>query len=407
MNRGHALNPGNPVILLSLSLGSLQIARSLGSRGIRVYGIDSNPRSIAARSRYVEHLASAPREEEQLTDFLRAFSRSLSLQPVLIPLSDEYVCFLLKFRQQLLSFARFPMNTDAVTQLASKTGTARLLHSLGTRHPRSVIIPQYSRTIPERPEREFPCILKPDFHDNWERIPSAIAFSRTRGGRALKIQNERELREAVSHLSQYDSLVLQEMIPGPAHNNYYYVGYRDQSGRIAASYVGRKIRTMPDGMGSETLIQTIHDSHIQLYGDSVLHKTNYHGPAGIELKRDSRDGSLVVIEVNCRFGLNDAALIKKSIDLPWVYYLDALGLPPPTYSTYRTGLTWYCFDRDLDWMRTYAKEKGMNWISWMAGLVRGYDSYATFDWRDPQPFVSSLTERLSRLPCFLARLQKK
>ena len=85
-----------PVLILDLHYSSLQIARSLGKKGIPIFGIDMEKKTIAEYSHYIKRIHS-PKKEEQLKDYLIDFAKKMGKRLVIIPMSDQYILFLLKY----------------------------------------------------------------------------------------------------------------------------------------------------------------------------------------------------------------------------------------------------------------------------------------------------------------------
>jgi D-aspartate ligase len=384
-----------PVLILDLYYGALQVARSLGRKGIPVYGIDKRPDPIAAHSRYITRL-KAPEGDEELKDFMIDFSKNLGNKPVLFPMGDHHIIFLLKYGDILSRYYHYPMNPEVVLQLVSKIGSAKLLTKLNIPIAKTIVLKKGISSIPSMDGIDFPCVLKPNFHDLWQEDERAVDYIGL-GQRVLLLENQSELAEAVEVLSPIDDMVLQEFIPGLTGNQYYYVGYRDRRHRILTSYVGNKIRTMPDCLGSETLLISVCNPDLLKCGDDILNRLDYIGPAGIDFKYDHCEEKYKVIEINCRLGINDAYLAKFGIDMPLIYYHDSLGLDVAPHNNYPDGVTWYDMFKDLEWMRMYHNKFHINWVTWVCQLLRGYSSHALFNSNDPRPFIKVFTDYLLRL----------
>lgn len=384
-----------PVLILGLHYSSLQIANSLGRKGIPIFGIDIQGDPIGGYSRYIQKIR-APKGGEELKNFLILFSKKLGKRLVLIPLADYYVLFILEYGETLSDNYLFPMpNQDIISKLVSKTQSTKLLSQLEISHPKSIILKKGCLALPPLNNISFPCILKPIYKHNWESHP-VVEEHIGHGQLVLPIKNPCALEEAIKILSPIGDMILQEFIPGPSENHYYYLGYRDHKGRIVTSYLGNKIRTLPDCLGSETLLRSVHNSELLKYGDRILHQLDYKGPAGIDFKYDPRDNDFKVIEMNCRIGINDCYLMKFGIDLPYIYYLDSQKIEVAPQRDYPANVTWYDPFRDLDWMREYHKKKNVGWASWFKQLY-GHNTYALFDWLDPGPFVKSILEMFIRI----------
>jgi predicted ATP-grasp superfamily ATP-dependent carboligase len=61
----------------------------------------------------------------------------------------------------------------------------------------------------------------------------------------------------------------------------------------------------------------------------LLAELRYRGVFNIEFKQDERDGTFRIIEVNARPYWLIAHTATAGMDLPWLAYLDAQGLPLP------------------------------------------------------------------------------
>ncbi len=372
-----------PLMILGLHYSSLHVARSLREKGVPVFGIDRQKDVIAAGSRYIKRIKT-PLEGEELKDFLLSFSDRSGGRAVCIPLTDFHLQFFLEYHDSLAGRLLFPMsNPGTISNLLGKRQLAATLASLDINHPKTLFLEKGGITPAALDGIGCPCIFKPNYKMSWENHPEVEKFIGE--GQLVSIVDDMQtLVHGVDLLSPLADLIIQEYIPGPSENHYYYAGYRDRNGRIVTSFLGNKIRTLPDCMGPETLLESIHKPELLAYGDEVLHRLDYRGPAGIDFKFDSRDGKYKVIEINCRIGINDCYLARFGLDLPYFYYLDSQGINIEPRREYPAGITWYDPFRDFSWMRLYGKEKGMSWGSWIRQL-RGHDIYAIIDCSDPIP----------------------
>lgn len=381
-------------MLLRLHYSSLQVARSLVRKGISVFGIDCEPDRVGAYSRHIKTLVAPPGGEE-LKDFLISFAERRRSRFVLYPLSDYYVIFLEEFGDALAGPYAFPRSPAETTRvLLDKTRAAEALEHMGINQPKTFVVRKGSTSPPDPALFSFPCIIKPRYKHQWQ--DNAVVQTIVGHGQlVLTVDNAEQLAEGIRALSPISDCVIQEFIPGPSEQYYYYAGYRDRQGRIATSYIGQKLRTLPDCLGSETLLRSVHIPELLQRGDSILDRFDYRGPAGIDFKCDRRDGRFKVIEINCRIGINDCYLVKYGIDLPYIYYLDSLGREVAPAREYPATVTWYDPFRDFEWMRLYRKKAGVRWLSWLSRLST-YDTYAVFSWSDPWPFARSIIDLFMR-----------
>jgi len=388
------MNGMRPAIVLDLFIGGLQVGRTLGAYGIPVYGIDRCDDPPGAFSRFVKVL-DAPEDWGALCRYLLEFSRKAGTKPVLIPTSDYYVRFLCDHYDELSSAFLIPYpGRDLIAGMVRKIGLNALFSEHGIPTPRSLVIEKGVGSVPGEWRGRFPCILKPDYQDRWTGSKEVCCFLGA-AQRCFLLERMEDLEATLGKVGGVDNMVLQEFIPGDGL--YYYVGYRNSSGRMLASFVGKKVRTYPHTLGSETILESVHVPQVGELGERILHALNYSGPAGIDFKYDPRDGEFKVIEINCRIGLNDCYLSRHGVNIPLIYYNDCIGNNGKAYTDYPAGITWCNFFQDLDWMRDYAANDLKLWLSWGMDLLKGYDEYALFSWEDPRPFLRFMRLRMLRM----------
>jgi predicted ATP-grasp superfamily ATP-dependent carboligase len=102
-----------------------------------------------------------------------------------------------------------------------------------------------------------------------------------------------------------------------------------------------------------------------------------------EFKYDARDGRFKILEVNARLFWYVTHTAAAGLDLAWMSYLDALELPVPRISTYRTGVYGLFEINDAVALKR-AWSSGTRPIGpvlrpWLLG------HRALFWWRDPAP----------------------
>jgi predicted ATP-grasp superfamily ATP-dependent carboligase len=217
------------------------------------------------------------------------------------------------------------------------------------------------------------------------------------GRKVLLVKDIYELQKLHAKLIGYDDLIIQEFIPGKTESLFYYLGYRNARGQNVVSFVSKKLRTLPEGLGSETVSCSTRCETVTRLGEEVLAKLNYRGPAGIDFKFDSREQSFKVIEINFRIGLTDGLLVDCGIDLPFIYYLDAQDMDTEPALDYARDVVWTWFERDVAWLRSYWRETNMSFFSWLKTYFTFRQSHASFSITDPGPFIYSLSTLLKGL----------
>jgi predicted ATP-grasp superfamily ATP-dependent carboligase len=148
--------------------------------------------------------------------------------------------------------------------------------------------------------------------------------------------------------------------------------------------------------GSASFVESMRDERLVDAADRLLRPLRYKGLFGIEFKLDPRDNQYKVIEVNVRWGLWDGLARRCGIDLGYLAYARAAGLPYEVNSEYRRGVKWVSLRSDLEAFLDYRREGSLSVGGWLKSLA-GVKELATFAWDDPHPgfaeFRSAMSEK--------------
>lgn len=93
------------------------------------------------------------------------------------------------------------------------------------------------------------------------------------------------------------NLLVQEYIPGEIHD----VCLLFQHGHCCGGLTQRRVRMYPPGAGIGVVVETTHEPELMEQSVAMLSALDWHGPAQVEFKRDERDGSARLLEINGRF----------------------------------------------------------------------------------------------------------
>ena len=118
-----------------------------------------------------------------------------------------------------------------------------------------------------------------------------VAIART----APELLASWELASAVNPVA-----IAQEIIEGPDTSKRVYLACYDADGRRIANAMFRELRCNPLGFGPATVTEPVVDAETNAICDGFLRSVRYSGVCEIEMKRDSRDGHVKLIEVNPR-----------------------------------------------------------------------------------------------------------
>lgn len=381
----------------------LDIARSLARQGIPVYGLDHDPATpgrYSRRCRFVQSPCLGRDGEVAYLQFLLEFGRRLGRRSVLYPLSDAHVLFASRHRARLREWYEYVMPEHGVVErLLTKDGLAGVAAECGVPAPRTVIVRDPNEIAATAAGITYPVILKPTESTFWH--DPAITKMLRRGllaGRAKVVlcNTPAELLRAYERLAACDGrLVVQEVIPGEDGRLAYIAFYLDRRSRPLGLLAGRKHRVLPTGFGSASYVRSCRDSELEQLALKMLAATRYQGLGGIEFKRDPRDGLYKLIEANVRFGMWDGLGVRCGVDLPYIAYRDALGLPQEPQLECRTGVIWVDGQRDLRAAIEYRRRGELSLGQWLRSL-RGEKVWAIYsadDWRPGVAFTLRLFAR--------------
>ena len=388
-------DPQRGAIVLGGAHGSLEIARSLGRRGIRVWLItDDNP--LARMSRYVERSLSwaGPRDSGALSFLVELCRRHDLAGWVLFAGSDDDLCFVAQNHSALGTL--FTLTTpawDTIRFAYDKRQMNVRAAELGIAYPRTC----YPRTADDlEGGLAFPVILKPSVREGRNAFVDAKAW---------RVDHAGDLAAryaAAKALVGADTIMTQEMIPGDGTAQYSYAAVWDR-GRPVGALVARRRRQYPIDFGfTSTFVETVDAPEIEAAATCFLGSLSYSGLVEIEFKHDARDGLYKILDVNARAWTWIALGAAAGIDFAALQWALAVGeeITPPAA---RHGVNWFYFPRDF---AASLHEIAAGRLSPLGYLrtVRRPSASAVFAWDDPWPALIDIplsaarvvTRRLSR-----------
>jgi biotin carboxylase len=167
------------------------------------------------------------------------------------------------------------------------------------------------RTIQAAQEVGFPCpkTYLPESEDDIRKIAEEMGFPLvvkarfTSAGRGTEIVRDfAELSEKARRVRENQGMPLvQEYIPGKKIQQVTLV--LDQKGDLKVAFCDKKHRLFPRlGLNFATAEEPTVPHHYVMHIARLLHKMNWWGGAGVQIKIDSRDGGPKLMEINPRLG---------------------------------------------------------------------------------------------------------
>jgi D-aspartate ligase len=390
------LSPGSspPVVVCSVFQTGLNLMRDLERHGLRAVGIDCDAGNPGFRSRYGRsYLCPNPDgNPAEWVAFMRSLSRELGSRAVIIPAADIFVDALGRHADELEAdyiFSRAAVSAQA--RLVNKDQQYALAAAAGLPCPRTSYIGSCGELDRFFEEARFPCLLKPLAHREWEGLPVGNPF---RGRKVVTADTADELRAHYLQVQPFrPKAVAQEIVAGADDSKFCYLAVYGSDRRRLGYLVVHELRCQPVRFGSASIVEPVVDEEIAGICDRFLRQVGYVGLCEIEVKRDLRDGRVLLIEVNPRFSVTFDCAIYAGVEAGWLHYLDLAGRSPAPMEASRFDFRHIVLQRDAKAFPQYLQAGLTTWRQWW-GAYRGPTKFWDVDWHDWKVTGSNLYNAL-------------
>lgn len=381
--------PRVPVLIFGPHIAALGVLRTLARRGIECYVVDETS-DLIVRSRWyrpAERKLAETKDSGELDDYLQ----SLRLpRAVLIPCSDSWTLAVAGL--PAATSERFPASVptlETVEQFVDKGLFSALVDRAGIPHPRSVSL---------RGPEDLEQIADSELQNAFFKPTDSQLHQREFGKKGSFVKShDAAVRLMERARTAGVTFLLQEWIPGDMAATVLIEGFVDLNGQIAGMVARRRLRVSPPMIGNTVSSVTIQLAEVEGATAALrrlLAKVEYRGAFNVEFKFDVRDGQFKIIELNARPAWYIATIASAGLDLPWMTYLDAQGLPVEAPTSYHAGRYAMYEFRDaaavMHALRSFRRPEGPVLGPWLWG------DHTVFWWRDPMPALSGLSKVIGR-----------
>jgi D-aspartate ligase len=380
-----------PAVVVGLdSITGLQTARILASYHIPVIGLVASMRHWAAFTNSCADVIASPLSGPGLVDTLLTLGRPMHGPMVLFPCTDLAVDTCSAHQPELTLTYRLPLSPHPLVQtLADKAAFADHARKTGLPVPRTEVLQTRDDAKHAATTLTFPAVVKPSVKGpRWTAATATKGFVVTAG---------EELVAAYDRCAKLAGLLIaQEWVPGPRHEQYTCNAYFGADGTPLVTFVTRKIRQWPPEVGIGCAGVEVRNDEVAATTVALFGGVRFHGLAYLEMKRDARNGQLVVIEPNVGRPTGRSATAEAGgVQLLQTVYCDALGLPLPANRTQRyVGAGWVDLRRDLQAICA-RHEQPVRAADWLR-FIRGNTAHAIWSADDPAPFAVDLAQAAAR-----------
>jgi predicted ATP-grasp superfamily ATP-dependent carboligase len=363
-----------PALVLECSyVNGLSAIRALAGAGVPVVALDHRRQALGLRSRQAVPVV-CPRPDEDPAGFaslLHEVAEALGRPAVAFPTHDEYLVAVNRDAPEGMLLPFGPRGLiDPIQAKRFQYDAADRAGVLlpATFHPRSE-----DEALDAASRIRYPAVMKPSL---------GAGFKRLHGTPLIEAQNAGELLSAYREGAAFDPM-LQEKIPGGDDCLWTVGSYLAADGRALGVFCGRKLLQAPAGVGTCRVGEAIWDQTAVDGALALLRELGFHGISQVEYKRDPRDGTLRLMEVNARLWQWHSLARSCGVDLVGIAYRDTVGLPVAPATSERAGRRrWVALVRHL-------KESRRDRLSLRATLepLRPPFQEPVLSLRDPMPAV--------------------
>jgi D-aspartate ligase len=365
-----------PVVVAGAFQTGVVLIRDLVRHNIEACCIDCNASKPGFKTVYGKaHLCPNPdTHPTEWERFMIELAKSIGRKPVLIASSDLFVTAIADHAAALEPHY-IVRSASVATQalLATKRRQYEIADMNGLPVPKTRFVQSIEEVRQFAGAAQFPCLMKPVHFREWERFPDghpllnqkiALAYSPD------EFEAQYRLVESVT-----PAVVVQEIIEGPDEAKMVYLSCYGQGGRRLGSCMVRELRTTPIYFGSASIVEPISDPETDALCDGFFRSIGYEGLCELELKRDSRDGRVKLIEANPRYSVTADAGTYAGVDLGWLHYLDLIGEPVEPVGWNGRHFHHIVLRRDVECFRSYLEAGLTTW----GGIAKSYKTPVFFD----------------------------
>jgi len=268
---------------------------------------------------------------------LSAYAAGLERKPVLFVVRDEHLDWI-SSNSDMLPNLRFQVPPPHTLALNDKANFARFAAEHRFPIPRTVIkLANYEwREIYS--ELTFPCVVKPTLKGpNYNLAKAYVVHS-------------------VEHLKTLEALlnsvpadyVLQEWIDGGDSDIYFALMLCEAGGRVRQSFIGRKIRQWPLGVGYTSAAEPSCQPTVLKIASEIAEAGGFQGLCSVEFKGSSKSGRLLIIEPTIgRPDLQSSIAAANGCDLAYQLYCELSGEAEKWQSSRAQPVKWILVSSDV------------------------------------------------------------
>ena len=363
------------------SRAALQIVRSLGQKGIKVFSGDTVRITPTLFSRYLWQYVVYPdpaTEPVRFVRFINDYCKKNNIK-MIIPVVDDVLLALSERRDILDEDIIVPIaDHESLLKARDKYESIKLCNEVGVPCPHTVT-GELSEIMAQKDDFRLPVLIKP---------------RKSSGSRGIRIIYQWNGFEDIwrETTERYGPCMIQEFIP---HGGACGVEVLYNHGKLVTAFTHRRLREYPESGGPSTLRVSTIDRQLESYALKLMDSLSWHGVAMVEFRRHAKTGVPYFMEINPRYWGSLRLAIASGLDIPYYHYLLALGKKPRIPESYLVGvearwlllgdIMWFITSADADKFRKFFRFRDKNLY------------YDILSRKDPLPAVGAILEGINIL----------
>jgi len=332
-------------LVIGLCSHGIAMTRALVRKGVVVHAFEANRLlpGIQTNSAIIHFVQSI--KSNSLVDELIKFRASIDINTpiVLFPTNDVHVKIFGERINEikgdfLLSWHEC---SDKILDLLLKDNIEKRCEEVGVNYPISFVIRNLSDIKNAVASIEFPMIAKP--------VTPQSSF------KALKCNNEAELRALTERYKHDLPILVQHWISGTDKSIYFAALYLDK-GQVLTSFIGQKLESFPLAMGQTTVAITSENQDVLMITKRFFDGLQLSGPVSLEVKKDNKGRYWIIEPTVGRTDFWVQLCIAAGCDLLFLEFQHCLGKAKTENNNHKPTI-WFDSEKDLSAYARYFSYK--------------------------------------------------
>lgn len=377
------IDNSNPAVILGMYETGLSVGRSIGRKGINVFGLDHKI-DTGFYSKYITaFLCPHPLFEEKLfIEFLIDFSKQFEIPPVLFIAADEFLEAFYNNRELINEYYLNNIPENNILRLAfHKYELAEKAKQNDIPIPDTYYFSGNTRLHDIISKLDFPFIIKADNVNEWR-------YKINSNTKTYLIRSSQDLLDILDKLNNSGiGWLAQELIPGNDNCHYKYCAYYHKRNSFDnIFFLLKKNRQYPPRFGIGCNVTSIKNNDLLETGLRFFKGIHYNGIGSCEFKLDERDHRFKLIELNARYWQQYSLAERCGVNMAYFDYMDSTGREYEFKKDYESGIKWINIHLDFISYLIYKKEKMLSLNDWLESL-KGEKIFSDLSSDDILPFL--------------------